>query len=143
MNYADDLVICCRTGAEHALAAMQKVMSKLKLTVNNSKTRVCSVPEEKVDFLGYTFGQCYSPKTGRAYLGTVQERKRVHRICGEIREMTIRSTTSLEPTTIVTKLNREICGVGKLLLSWTRQYGLSCCRWLRDDEAASVVANET
>jgi hypothetical protein len=43
------------------------MMSKLKLTVNDSKTRVCVLPEEKFDFLGYTFGQCHSPKTGRAY----------------------------------------------------------------------------
>src|SRR5260370_6505116 len=80
VNYADDLVICCRTGAEQALATMQKMMSKLKLTVNESKTRVCTLPEEKFDFLGYTFGQCYSPKTGRAYLGTIPARKLVHRI---------------------------------------------------------------
>src|SRR5271167_475293 len=26
--------------------------------------------EEKFDFLGYTFGRCYSPQTARAYLGT-------------------------------------------------------------------------
>ena len=110
VNYADDLVICCRTGAEQALATMQEMMSKLKLTVNDSKTRVCALPEEKFDFLGYTFGQCYSPKTGRAYLGTVPARKRVHRICGEIREITGRSTTSLDPVTTVTKLNRTMGG---------------------------------
>jgi hypothetical protein len=60
VNYADDLVICCRTGAKQALDTMQKMMSKLKLTVNGSKMRVCSVPEEKFDFLGYTFGQCWT-----------------------------------------------------------------------------------
>ena len=32
--------------------------------------------------------------------------------------------------------------MGELLLSWTGQYSLSRCRWLRDDEAASMVANE-
>src|SRR6201998_4017923 len=110
VNYADDLVICCRTGAEQALATMREMMSKLRLTVNDSKTRVCALPEEKFDFLGYTFGQCYSPKTGRAYLGTIPARKRVQRICGEIREMTGRSTTSLDPVTIVTKLIRTMWG---------------------------------
>ena len=95
---------------EEALAAMQKMMSKLKLTVNESKTRVCTLPEEKFDFLGYTFGQCYSPKTGRAYLGTIPARKRVQRICGEIRELTGRNTTSLDSGEIVKKLNRMMCG---------------------------------
>ena len=54
VNYADDLVICCRGGAEQALATMRDMMSKLKLTVNETKTRVCSLPEEKFDFLGYS-----------------------------------------------------------------------------------------
>jgi hypothetical protein len=110
VNYADDLVICCWTGAEQALDTMRKMMSKLKLTVNESKTRVCVVPEEKFDFLGYTFGRCYSPKTGRAYLGTVPAKKRVQRICGEMRETTRRSTTLLDIETVVTKLNRTLCG---------------------------------
>lgn len=110
VSYADDLVICCRSGAEQALATMRKMMSKLKLTVNEAKTRICRLPEEKFDFLGYTFGQCYSPKTGRAYLGTVPARKRMHRIGGEIREMTRRSTTSLDQMTVVDRLNRTMCG---------------------------------
>ena len=55
VNYADDLVICCRGQAEEALARMRDIMTKLKLTVNETKTRVCKLPEEKFDFLGYTF----------------------------------------------------------------------------------------
>jgi len=75
VNYADDLVICCRNRAEEALVKMRNMMSKLKLTVNDTKTRVCKLPEEKFDFLGYTFGRCYSPKTGRAYLGITPSKK--------------------------------------------------------------------
>jgi len=52
VNYADDLVICCRGRAEEALATMRVMMTKLKLTVNETKTRVSSLPEEKFDFLG-------------------------------------------------------------------------------------------
>jgi len=150
VNYADDLVICCRTGAKQALDRMQKMMSKLKLTVNDSKTRVCSVPEERFDFLGYTFGQCYSPKTGRAYLGTVPARKRVQRICGEIREMTGRSTTSLDPGTIVTKLNRTMCGwanyfcLGPVSTAYRAVDGYATMRlrqWLRTKHKLSGRAN--
>jgi len=73
-NYADDLVICCRVGAQQALAAMREMMSKLRWTVNEKKTRVCYLPEEKFDFLGYTFGRCYSMRRRRVYLGTVHPR---------------------------------------------------------------------
>src|ERR1700758_4544571 len=47
VNYADDMVICCRGSAEQALATMRRIMGKLKLTVNETKTRVCKLPEEK------------------------------------------------------------------------------------------------
>jgi group II intron reverse transcriptase/maturase len=110
VNYADDLVICCRGSAEEALAAMRGIMQKLKLTVNETKTRVCKLPEEKFDFLGYTFGRCYSPQTGRAYLGTVPSKKRVSRICEAISSETGRNKTLLDPDIVVGVLNRMILG---------------------------------
>ena len=42
VNYADDFVICCRGTADEAMAAMRDMMSKLKLTVNETKTRLLS-----------------------------------------------------------------------------------------------------
>ena len=110
VNYADDLVICCRGRAEEALAIMRDIMGKLKLTVNETKTRVCKLPEEKFDFLGYTFGRCYSPKTGRPYIGTVPSKKRVIRICEAISEMTGRDQTLLDQEMVVGKLNRTMIG---------------------------------
>ena len=110
VNYADDLVICCRGQAEEALATMRDIMMKLKLTVNETKTRVCKLPEEKFDFLGYTFGRCYSPKTGRAYIGTIPSKKRVIRICEAISEMTGRDQTLLDQEMVVGQLNRTMIG---------------------------------
>src|ERR1700740_2738301 len=54
VNYADDLVICWRGRAEEARATSGDIMGKLRLTVNETKTRGCKLPEEKFDFLGYT-----------------------------------------------------------------------------------------
>jgi RNA-directed DNA polymerase len=110
VNYADDLVICCRVGAEQALAEMRAMMSKLKLTVNENKTRVCYLPEEKVDFLGYTFGRCYSMRRGRVYLGTVPSKKRVQRICRAISDETGRDKVWQDSKTIVERLNRMMIG---------------------------------
>ena len=54
VTYADDLVILCRRGnAEAALHHLREIMGKLKLTVNEEKTRICKVPEGEFDFLGY------------------------------------------------------------------------------------------
>jgi group II intron reverse transcriptase/maturase len=110
VNYADDLVICCCGRAEEALAIMRDMMSKLKLTVNETKTRVCKLPEEKFDFLGYTFGRCYSSKTGRAYLGTIPSKKRVIHLCEAISEMTGRDQILLDQGMVVAKLNRTMIG---------------------------------
>src|SRR6267154_3823395 len=42
VTYADDLVILCRKGnAEMALHHLREIMGKLKLTVNEDKTRIC------------------------------------------------------------------------------------------------------
>jgi hypothetical protein len=110
VNYADDFVICCRGRAEEALATMRDMMTKLKLTVNETKTRVAKLPEEKFDFLGYTFGRRYSPKTGRAYLGTVPAKKRVNRIRKAISNETGRNRTLLDHQTVVKKLNQMMNG---------------------------------
>lgn len=110
VNYADDLVICCHGSADESLAAMRNMMAKLKLTMNETKTRICKLPGEKFDFLGYTFGRCFSPKTGRAYLGTVPSQKRVQRICRAISDLTGRDQTPLDQKTIVDSLNRTMIG---------------------------------
>jgi hypothetical protein len=53
--------------AEGALRRLRhQIMGKQKLTVNEEKTRICRVPEEKFDFLGTRFGRMYSARTGKA-----------------------------------------------------------------------------
>ena len=55
VTYADDLVILCRKGnAEEALQRLREIMGKLKLAVNEDKTRICKVPGGEFEFLGYT-----------------------------------------------------------------------------------------
>jgi len=54
VNYADDFVICCRGTAEEAVVAMRNMMQRLKLTVNETRTRDCRAPDGAFDFLGYT-----------------------------------------------------------------------------------------
>jgi group II intron reverse transcriptase/maturase len=110
VNYADDFVICCRGTADEAMTAMRGMMSKLKLTVNEAKTRLCRVPEESFDFLGYTIGLRHSPRTGRAYIGTYPSAKKVARLRGEIRELTDRRWLWTEVEDRVGRLNRKLRG---------------------------------
>jgi RNA-directed DNA polymerase len=143
VNYADDFVICCRSRAEEARATMQDMMEKLKLTVNETKTRVAKLPEETFVFLGYQIGRCYSRQTGRAYLGTVPDKKRVQRICQSISDQTGHNTTHLEATEVVKKAQSGNNWMGKLLLLGSSQQSLSDHRRTCSETAASVVVCQT
>jgi hypothetical protein len=110
VNYADDFVICCRGTAQAAHRAMQGMMERLRLTVNTAKTRTCRIPEETFDFLGYTLGRCYSPKTGRAYIGTRPSKKRMRRMFQAISAATRRSNLLTETQAMVAQLNRMLIG---------------------------------
>ena len=111
VTYADDLVILCRKGkAEEALQRLREIMGKLKLTVNEEKTRICKVPEGEFDFLGYTFGRMYSARTGQARLGYRPSKKSIKRMVKNVHTLTTRSGTWQETTEMVKKLNRTLRG---------------------------------
>jgi len=86
------------------------MMQQLKLTVNEAKTRLCRVPDESIDFLGYTIGRCYSPRTGRAYIGTRPSRNSVQRVCGQVSELTCRRWLLLDAENRVARINRLLRG---------------------------------
>ena len=111
VTYADDLVILCRRGkAEEALQRMRELMSKLKLTVNEEKTRICTVPEGEFDFLGYTFGRLYSARTGQARLGYRPSKKSIKRVIERVHALTAEAMAWQEATALVGKLNRTLRG---------------------------------
>jgi RNA-directed DNA polymerase len=111
VTYADDLVILCRKGkAAEALQRLREVMGRLKLTVNEEKTRICKVPESEFDFLGYTFGRMYSARTGQVYLGYRPSKKSIRRVVEKVHALTAHSMTWQETTELVGKLNRTLHG---------------------------------
>src|SRR5207344_1441305 len=111
VTYADDLVILCRRGnAETALHHLRTIMGKLKLTVNEDKTRICKVPEGEFDFLGFTFGQMFSRTTGQARLALRPSKKSIKRMVEKVHAMTDRSRIWQETTKLVGELNRALAG---------------------------------
>ncbi len=117
VNFADDFVICCRGTAAEAEVAMARMMAQLKLTVNRNKTHRCRLPEQSFDFVGYTFERCYSPQTGRAYIGTCPSKKSIRRVCREISALTARRCVLAEPQNRVDRLNR-------LTVGWANYFSL-------------------
>src|SRR5260370_38527977 len=101
VTYADDLVILCRRGsAEAALHHLREIMGKLKLTVNEDKTRICTVPEGEFDFLGFTFGQRDSRTTGQARLSLRPSKKSIKRMVENVHRLTDRARNWHQPTSL-------------------------------------------
>jgi RNA-directed DNA polymerase len=112
VHYADDFVICCRGTAAQAMTAMHDMMTRLKLTVNEAKPRLCRGPDEPFDFLGYTVGRCYEARTGWAYIGVRPSAKKLQGLTLKMREQTDRRWLGLDVDEMVGRLNRLLRGWG-------------------------------
>jgi RNA-directed DNA polymerase len=139
VNYADDRVICCRGSADQALAVMRDLMTRRRLTVNETKTRLCHLPEETFTFLGYTIGRRHDPRTGWAYIAVRPSDQKVQALCWEIHDQTDRRWLWLDPEEMVGRLNRLLIGwsnyfsVGTVTTAYRRVMAHTCHRlrqWL-------------
>jgi len=122
VNYADDLVILCPRGcAEDAMKEMREMMCRLRLKVNEKKTRLARLPEETFDFLGYTFGRLYDRRTGGAYYGGCPSLKSMKRLRGRIHEETTRRRLWKSEENMTTVINR-------LLTGWANYFSVGTVR---------------
>jgi RNA-directed DNA polymerase len=111
VNYADDFVILCRRGgADKALATMRAMMDRLRLTVNEKKTRRCDLPADTFTFLGYTFERRYSRRTGREYIGPAPAKQKVQKLCLSLSAATDRRTCFMAVEEKVRTLNLKLQG---------------------------------
>ena len=110
VTYADDLVILCKRGkGEEALQRLREIMSKLRLAVNEEKTRVCKVPEVSSTFWATRSGGCIRRGPARPVSATGRQR-RAFSARSKIHALTERSCAWQETTTLVGKVNRMLRG---------------------------------
>ena len=87
--YADDLVILSRRQASEAYAVLKDVMTRIGLTVNETKTKLREAKTERFDFLGYTFGPYWDRWTGKRYLGAGPSAKSRQRLKAKVHALTV------------------------------------------------------
>ena len=110
VNYADDFCVLGEAPAAAMLAAVNRLMARLKLPVNARKTRCLRCPEEPLEFLGYRIGWNYRPTDGSRYIGTRPSKANVQGICRGISEQTGRRHAGRSAEETVTRLNRMMSG---------------------------------
>jgi group II intron reverse transcriptase/maturase len=124
VNYADDFVICCRGTAVKAMSVMRDMMRRLKLTVNEEKTRLRRLPRERFDFLSYTFGRLWSRRTNGPYLGLRPSQKSLRRLRERLHEATSRKWLWKSPEELAEEINPLLIGwsnyfrVGTIARAW-------------------------
>jgi RNA-directed DNA polymerase len=119
INYADDLVIVSRDGAEAALSWLRWIIERLGLRLNEAKTCVCDARRESFDFLGYTFGPMLHKRSGQTYLGVAPSKKRVKRFKLSLREV-LHAGNHAPLDEVLEAVNRKLVG-------WAQYFGLA--RW--------------
>jgi RNA-directed DNA polymerase len=109
VNYADDFVILSRSKAAEALEWTREVITKLGLTLNETKTCIRQAREESFNFLGYTFGPQRYRKDGHWYLGASPAKKAVARIKEKVGDLLVPSNVGTW-SEVRDRLNRMLRG---------------------------------
>jgi len=91
------------------LIIMRRLMGKLGLTVNEKKTRLVRLPDERFDFLGYTVGRFYG-RGGRPFWGTAPSAKSIKRLKGRIHDETTSRWNALPISHRIDELNPALRG---------------------------------
>lgn len=112
INYADDFVILSRGYTAEALAWTEHTMTRLGLSLNRTKTRLCDARTERFDFLGYSFGPHIFRQTGRRYIGASPSAKSVQRLKDKVGAILVPGNNAPWPEVCaaLTRLLRGWCG---------------------------------
>lgn len=86
VSYADDFVILSRGRAAEALDWTRSAITRLGLTLNETKTKLRDARRERFEFLGYSFGPHRHWRDGKLYLGASPSPKSVARLKQNVRD---------------------------------------------------------
>jgi RNA-directed DNA polymerase len=118
--YADDFVILSRGRAAEALAWTKAVMTQLGLTLNEAKTSLKNVRQERFDFLGYSFGPHRYKANGLWYLSASPSKKSMRRLKNKVGNLLVPSNNDPWPEVRDT-LNSSLLGWSNYFCYGTRR----------------------
>jgi RNA-directed DNA polymerase len=110
IRYADDFVVLCKGDIQQPLALVKRVLDRLELTMNTTKTRIVNSLEENFVFLGFSFQMRRSVISGKLYPHTEPAKKSLVKIKAEVRAITKRENTVRPMEEIMDSLNKSLGG---------------------------------
>ena len=111
VRYADDIVILCRRNkSAKAMTVLRQILERLKLALNETKTKIVNAHKGKFDFLGFTLWMGESRKTGNLYPHVQPSKKALQTIKDRVTELTKRTRTVKPLKWVVNELNATVRG---------------------------------
>ena len=91
VRYADDIVMLCRRNkSDKAMTVLRQILERLKLTLNETKTKIVNAHKGSFDFLGFSIRMGESRKTGNLYPHVQPSKKSLQIIKDRVTELTKR-----------------------------------------------------
>jgi len=110
VRYADDIVVLCRRQPDRAMTVLRKILERLGLTLNETKTKIVNAYEGKFDFLGFTICMGKGRETGKYYPHVQPSKKSLQSIKDRITDLTQRERTIMPLDWIVNEVNATVRG---------------------------------
>lgn len=111
VRYADDIVILCRRNkSDKAMAVLRQILERLKLSLNETKTKIVNAHRGKFDFLGFSIWIAESRKSGNLYPHVQPSKKALQAIKDRVTGLTKRERTVKPIEWVVTEVNATVRG---------------------------------
>lgn len=110
VRYADDFVVLCGGEVDAPLATVRRVLDRLELTLNETKTRIIDARKESFNFLGFAIRVSKSWKSGKSYPHVCPAPKSLAKIKERIKQQTDRRLTPVPLGDVVRNMNASLRG---------------------------------
>jgi group II intron reverse transcriptase/maturase len=109
IRYADDIIIITKYNAEKLFSELQQLTAKLKLKLNQKKTKIVEVEKESFDFVGYSFKRAINPSRAKMTTYFWPSQKAEKSIKEKVREIT-NPARPIKIDQVIKELNPTIRG---------------------------------